>query len=235
MSKKKVLTREEYAEKFNEQMSRFNYIPQDGELIIQCKESYPPYWFISNKGYLFTAYYNDIRIMTTHYDETGKANSEGKRAGRDWRYGTRIEGNKNLTRYNMARMMLDHFGKCEFETDEKIVAHHIDKRNNFQSNEAQKCNRADNLQLLPESVHKELTRYASKTTDEFDKEVEKKVIKSGCPVYAFTEEQLEMILINAIRSSLANGVEPIMYTTTITDNVSEIKAEAHPIKSIELL
>ena len=65
MGKHTTLTREEYAEKFNEQMNRYNYIPQDGEVIIQCKESCPPYWFISNKGYLFTAYYNDIRIIST--------------------------------------------------------------------------------------------------------------------------------------------------------------------------
>lgn len=37
MAKNKELTREDYQEKFKEQMSRFNYIPQAGEVIIQCK------------------------------------------------------------------------------------------------------------------------------------------------------------------------------------------------------
>jgi hypothetical protein len=231
MTKKKNLTRTEYAEKFKEQMSRFNYIPQEGEVIIQCKESYPPYWFISNKGYLFTAYYNDIKIMTPNYDETGKANSEGKRAGRDWRYGTRIGGNKNLTRYNMARMMLDHFGKCEFETDEKIVAHHIDKRNNFQSNEAQRCNRADNLQLLPESVHKELTKYASKITDELDKEVEKKVKKSGCPQY-YTNDLMSLIE-PPLKESQELGIGAVFVMDESDPN--NIKAKAYPITAIQFI
>lgn len=46
---KKTTRREEYREKFNEQMNKFNYILQDGEKIVQCKAPYPDYWFISNK------------------------------------------------------------------------------------------------------------------------------------------------------------------------------------------
>lgn len=169
--------------------------------------------------------------MTPNYDETGKANSEGKRAGKDWRYGTRIGGAKNLTRYNMARMMLDHFGKCEFETDEKIVAHHIDKRNNFQSNEAQRCNRADNLQLLPESVHKELTKYASKTTDELDKEVEKKVKKSGCPQY-YTNDLMSLIE-PPLKESQELGIGAVFVMDE--SNPNNIKAKAYPITAIQFI
>ena len=55
MGKHTTLTREDYANKFNEQMSRFNYIPQDGEHIKQCEAPYPDYWFASDKGYVFTA------------------------------------------------------------------------------------------------------------------------------------------------------------------------------------
>lgn len=231
MSKKKVLTREEYAEKFNEQMNRFNYIPQEGEVIVQAKAPYPDYWFVSNKGYVFTARYKDVKILKDNPTEQGLKNKAGLRAGKKWRYSN--EG-KDVPAW---KVIADTFCENEFTgyEDEKNHIHHIQKRQTFKPEEGKLCNRADNLQILPESIHRELNHYHSKTTDELDKEVEKKVLKSGCPVYAFTEEQLEMILINAIRSSLANGVEPIMYTTTITDNVSEIKAEAHPIKSIELL
>lgn len=230
---KNKLTREEYKNKFDELFSKMNYIPQAGEEIVQCKEGYPEYWFISNRGYIFSVYRNEIEILKPIFDTTGKANKEGKRAGRSWRYGTREGGKKNLTRYDMGKMMTDHFGKNEFNSNEETEIHHITKRNNFSEYEAQKCNSSDNLQILPKSIHKELTQIASKTSDEHDKDIEKKVIKSGCPVYGFTEEGLEKFLIQAIRSCLANGVEPIIYTTTITDDVSQIKAEAHPVKSIE--
>ena len=64
MGKHKVLTREEYAEKFDKLFSKWNYIPQAGEKIVQCKEGYPSYWFISNKGYVFSVYKNNIEVIS---------------------------------------------------------------------------------------------------------------------------------------------------------------------------
>ena len=228
MRKRKKLTPEHYLEKFNNQMNRFNYIRQPGEEIIQCKESYPPYWFISNKGYLFTAYYKDIKILEPQFDKTGKANKNGERAGQVWRYGTRINRKKNLDRFDMARMMLDHFGKCEFETDELIVAHHIDKRNNYQPNEAQKCNRVDNLQLLPESVHKQLTNFAAKTVEEQDAEGEEKARKAGIKSQEATQEQFLDLLRQ--RYKITDITDAVLYLQTINDDPSQIQARAYPIK-----
>lgn len=232
---KKVLTRESYAAKFKKLMENFNYISQDGEVIIQCKPPYRPYWFVSNKGYIFSVYTNSIRILKLIYSKTGKKNKDGNRNGQSWRVAS-VKGIKhNIDRFDIAKIVTEHFLECEFDTDEKTEIHHIQKRNSFTPEEGHLCNRADNLQILPKSIHKELTHYASKTNEEIDEELWQKIKKSGCPVYQFTEEQLEMILINAIRNSLANGVEPIMYTTTITNDVSEIKAEARPITSIEII
>lgn len=233
MAKKKI-TREEYKEKFDKLFSKINYIPQAGEEIIQCKEGYPEYWFISNKGYLFSAYGKTLEIIKPIFDATGKANKEGKRAGRSWRYGTRYRkpAKAPLDRYDMGKMITDHFGKNEFNSDEEIEIHHIKKRLTFEESEAQKCNRADNLQILPKSIHTELTHYASKTSDEIDKEFAAKAEKAKCPVYQFTQEQLEALAIQAIRSCLAQGVEPIIYTTSLTDDPAQIEAEAHPIKEI---
>lgn len=47
---RKKLTRQQYSDKFDQQMERFNYIPQPGEMIHQCSAPYPDYWFLSNKG-----------------------------------------------------------------------------------------------------------------------------------------------------------------------------------------
>ena len=227
---RKNKTREYYAKKFEQQMERFNYVRQNDEEIIQCREGYPPYWFVSNQGYLLTAYYKEPRVVKPNFDATGKANNDGKRAGRGWRYATRYHG--KFERYDMGRLMLDHFGNCEFDTDEKLVCHHIDKRNNYDPNDANRCNRADNLQLLPDDVHKTLTKYASKTSDQFDVELMDKIAESGCPILQFTGEQLERMVINAIKDCLAQGGHPVVYSTTIIDDVSKIKAEAHPVTSV---
>lgn len=229
MGKHKVLTREEYAEKFNEQMNRYNYIPQAGEHIKQCEAPYPDYWFASDKGYVFTAYYKDVKILNDNPTEQGLKNKSGVRAGKKWRYSN--EG-KDVPTW---KVIADTFCENEFTgyENESEHIHHIQKRQTFEPNEGKLCNRAENLQKLPTPIHRELNHYHSKTMKELDEETQEKIIKSGCPVYGFTEEGLEQFLIQAIRSSLANGVEPIIYTTTITDDVSQIKAEAHPVKSIE--
>ena len=46
MGKQKKLTREEYNEKFIKQFEKLCYIPQENELIKQCKEPYPSFWFL---------------------------------------------------------------------------------------------------------------------------------------------------------------------------------------------
>lgn len=235
-TKRKTLTREEYKEKFDKLFAEMNYITQAGEKIIQCKDGYPEYWFISNKGYLFSAYGKTLKIIKPIFDKTGKANKEGNRAGKTWRYSTKYRkpANAALDRYDMGKMIAEHFGKNEFNSDEETEIHHIKKRLTFGEAEAQKCNRIDNLQMLPKSIHKELTHYASKTSDEIDKEFATKAEKAKCPIYQFTQEQLETFAIQAIRSCLAQGVEPIIYTTTLTDDLAQIEAEAHPIKEIKI-
>lgn len=54
MSRKKIYTREQYYDQFCRLMNRLNYIPEEGEVIVQANKNYPQYWFISNKGRVFT-------------------------------------------------------------------------------------------------------------------------------------------------------------------------------------
>lgn len=230
--KKQPLTREEYRVKFEKLMSKFNYVPQEDEVIVQCNEQYPPYWFLSNKGYLFSAYYNDLKMIEPIFDRTGKANAAGERPGKQWRYSRRKESGSNLQRYNMSQMIAEHFLQSEFDSDEDLETHHIKKRTTFQPEEAAKCNRADNLQLLPKSIHKKLTHYASKTSEQLDQEIADKVKAAGAPEYQLTQEQLQQILFNALESCLNQGIQPITYSTTVTNDVAQIEAEAHPIKNL---
>ncbi len=232
-AKRKTLTREEYKEKFKKQMNKFVYIPQAGEVIKQCKFPYPDYWFASNKGYIFTAYYKNVKILSNNPTEQGLKNKSGERAGKKWRYHNPIT-DKDVS---MWKVIADTFCKNEFTgyENEKTHIHHIKKRHTFTTEEGNLCNQSENLQILPESIHKELNHYHSKTSDEIDKEFATKAEKAKCPVYQFTQEQLEALVIQGIRSCLAQGIEPIIYTTSLTDDPAQIEAEAHPIKSITVL
>lgn len=59
----KKLAREEYKERFNELFSKFYYIPQKDEEIVQCSYPNPDYWFTSNKGYLFSVEQNELLML----------------------------------------------------------------------------------------------------------------------------------------------------------------------------
>jgi hypothetical protein len=167
-------TRKDYKEKFNRLFSQYNYIPQDREQIIQCQKPYPPYMFISNSGYLWSVYRDELYLLKPHAKGTGKKNRKGNRAGFTWYYWIR---NRHV---DMAKIMADHFLENEFDAKEYHI-HHKKKRNTFSVNEPQKCNRADNLQILPKDVHIGLTKLASKTFEEHDKELRADVSKRNVP------------------------------------------------------
>lgn len=227
-NRKKKLTREEYREKFNEQMQVFNYIMQEGEQIVQCIAPYPEYWFISNKGYLFSAYTSKIKVIKPNHRYTGTMNKDGVRTGQDWYYEHTVEGeyNKHIP---MHKIMSEHFGKNEFGSEETEI-HHIKKNLLYKPNDGNVCNRAENLQLLPKKIHKELTRYASKTNAEMDEALQKKIREAECPSYMLTQEMFEALIKWNIQKCISNGLVPVMYTTSITDNAAEIEAKAQPLK-----
>jgi len=172
MSKKKQLTREEYAKKFKDQLQRANYQLKEGEKIIQCRDPYPDYWFISNQGYIFTAFYNDLHILNDNPTEQGLKDKDGKRRGKKWRYVSDKCG--DVTAW---KIMAEYFLTCEFDLEdgEKVDIHHIKPRSDFEPDQGSECNRPDNLQILPERIHAELSKY---TSPNYEKNSEKKTIKA---------------------------------------------------------
>ena len=80
----KKISRKEYKEKLDRQMNEFNYILQEGEQIVQCKEPYPAYWFVSNKGYLFSAYGSKIKVIKPNHRHTGIKNKDGRKLLHEW-------------------------------------------------------------------------------------------------------------------------------------------------------
>lgn len=235
MGKRKKLSREEYAAKFAEQMEQYNYVWQDGEEVVQCKPPYPDYWFASNKGYVLTAHRKEIKVLKPNHRYTGAKNKDGNRNGQDWYYEYHVSGEKHNRHVTMHKLISDTFLTSEFADDgEKLEVHHKIKKNTFKPDEAQSCNSVDNLQLLPKSVHQRLTHYASKTSTELDQELLKKAEEAGCPILQMPQEQLQNVLLQALISTAQNGAPATFYSTTLTDNVAEIEAEAHPVKSIKI-
>ena len=227
MRKYKKYTREECSKKFDDlMMNTFNYVMQEGEQIVQCKEPYPAYWFVSNKGYLFSAYGSKIKVIKPNHRHTGIKNKDGSRTGQDWYYEYKVKGQKHNKHVSMYRVMSDCFLENEFGSDDNEI-HHIRKKNQYKPSEGKECNRADNLQLLPREIHKNLTYYASKPDAEHNKELEEKIKNADCPSFQLSQEQFQNLLMAALYDCNVSGGKAIMYTTTITDNVEDIEAEAH--------
>ncbi len=188
MKNYKKYIREEYSRKFDDlMMNTFNYVMQEGEQIVQCKAPYPAYWFMSNKGYLFSAYGNKIKVVKPNHRYTGTKNKDGSRTGQDWYYEYKVQGQKHNKHVTMYRVMSDCFLENEFESDDNEI-HHIRKKNQYKPSEGKECKRAENLQLLPREIHKNLTYYASKPDAEHNKEMEEK-IKYDYQVKEFSKSQ----------------------------------------------
>lgn len=231
------MSRDEYAEKFKKQFGKVAYVLQEGEEIVQCSAPYPEYWFASNKGYVFTASRSEFKVLKQHYRRTGKKNKDGERPGQDWYYEYKVKGEKNNRHVPVHKIISDTFLTNAFDSKDDEI-HHKRKRSVFKPNEGKLCNRADNLQVLPRSVHKELTKYANKTMNELNEETEKKIEESGCPVFNLTEDQQEQFriwAINFMRNYIVQGGEPILLKTSISDNVADIEAEAYPVGKVEII
>lgn len=222
--KRKPKTREYYQYKFAKLFSNCNYIPQENEIIVQCNEQYPPYWFISNKGYLFSAYRNTLEILRPVFSKDKK---------NDWKYqyNEQKNGQKHLKQPRMHVLIAEHFLENEFAgyeevEGENIEVHHKTPRNNFGKYEGQFANRADSLQLLPESIHDDVTKLANLDVDGFEKKIEKEM-KKGVPCVQLTEE-VEAMIFEQIKKHVDAG----KLATFISLN-SKGTAQAEPVKRME--
>lgn len=200
-------SREEYKSKFDKQFAEYCWIPQSEkgvqEQIVQCKPPYPPYWFVSNMGYLFTSYFKKLRIVKPLHRKTGEKNKEGKRTGQDWYYWNSY-GDQKQKKVTMHKLIAEHFCENPY-TDEEVELHHIQKKSSFTPDQADLCNRATNLQYLPKDVHKRATAYARMSEEEIDKKMWDKVIRSGAPINVLPNDVLEDFILAGIKNTLRNG------------------------------
>lgn len=232
MSTRKTLTREQYQKKFAEQMERFCYIRQEGEQIVQCKAPYPPFWFVSNIGYLFSAHKNRVKILKPNYRKTGKKNKNGERAGQDWYYEYREPGRKYNAHVNMHKIIADHFVEPVID-GENMEVHHIKKRNQFEPEQAKDCNCAENLQKLPGKVHELATYYGSKSDQQIDADTMEKA--KNVPHYELTEEQMIRFVMQAMQQAIDAGEAALVIETNGADDPNSREVKVRKITSAPTL
>lgn len=116
----------------------------------------------------------------------------------------------------MHRLVAKYFLKNEFDgyaevEGEPLEVHHILPESTFAEDEPFKANRSDNLQILPKSVHRDVSHI-----DRFEKKISE---QDTIPVYLITPQ-----LIQAIQKHIEDG--KLAYIVQKDDN----KATARPLK-----
>ena len=163
-------TKSFYKKKFDDlRQHTYNFIPQEDEIFKQCDGiTEPSYWFISNYGRLFSVYYKNepLKQIRVNYTKSGT-----ERKQHDWSYVTQYKG--KLREPRLHRLVAKYFCKNEFEgfaevEGEPLEVHHILPESTFAEDEPFKANRRDNLQILPKSVHRDVSHI-----DRFEKKMEK--------------------------------------------------------------
>lgn len=229
----KTLTREQYADKLKKQMERYCYIPQAGEEIRQCESPYPPFWFISNKCILFSAYYNDIKIVKLNHRPTGAKNNDGERSGQDWYYEYRVKGEKNNRHVTAHKLMADHFLECEFEhdLDDLLEVHHVKKKMSFNKNDGNICNSSDNLQILPKSIHTKATAASKKS---FDPDLEAKITSSDVPTFSVPLDEFLLAVVQQYIQSVSGKGNIIYVNHANAADPKDIEVTVKPLTADDI-
>lgn len=216
----KKLTKQEYQEKFIRLLEETNYQLQEGEEIRQCKDPYPAYWFVSNKGYLLSVAGKNIKIVKANYRKTGKSNKDGAKKGQDWYYEYKIPREKWNTKVTAHTLFAEHF--LGYKRNKDLDVHHIKKSKSFSLDESEKCNCVDNLQVLPKQIHKRATYYGGHTQDQISQEQDKNAIN-----ITLSEEQSRR-LFDAFVKSVKDGKA----TAYISNNPDDLRDKMVDVRRV---
>lgn len=165
-----------YFEKFWMLFNEFGMELEEGEQIIQCEYPYPNFWFISNMGYVYSVYHSlqyyrtnpsEFRYVPYYTGAGGAKKSDGTYNNYYW-FLVYIDKNGKRQQPTHHELVAKHFLKEEYKRykkmgykEDNIEIHHIIPIKSFNANESQNANRVDNLQVLPKSIHKEITKLSN--------------------------------------------------------------------------
>lgn len=223
-----------YKEKFERLFSNFAYIPQPDEKIVQCRETFPAYWFISNYGYLFSVFWKELKVLKPYYTRVGYTNKSGDRYQKKWYY-TYIDDSGKRNQITVHRLVAIHFLKNNFNMDNFVDdtedVHHIIPRGSFDQNEWKKCNRVSNLQILPVEIHKAVTKQSKKITSEWfnEKVLEVKNDPNRRTIIINNTDFMSMMQRDLEQAQRNDGECPVYYHTETNEH------GAIPLKNVDFL
>lgn len=159
------MTREEYKDKFDQFMREYAYIKQNGEEIIQIEEV--PYYFFSNKGYMFSVYGKTLRFLKPCKSGKKGKKKDGadKRQAWEWKdsHGQHLRMTTMAAKYFPNRFDTEEF---HYMPEMTYQNHHMYCNGWDMSISPQQLNRAEDLQQVPEHIHEFMTQEQKKTWDE---------------------------------------------------------------------
>lgn len=217
--KTKKLTREQYQEKFINLLEETNYQLQDGEEIRQCKDPYPAYWFVSNKGYLLSVAGKTIKHVKARYRTTGKTSG-------NWFY-TYVNKSGKRKNVTVHTLFAEHF--LGYERNKDLEVHHIKKSKSFSSDELEKCNCVANLQVLPKDIHQKATKIGSHTQDQLSKKRNKNAID-----IIVSEDEFMRLFAGAFVENVKQG-NTTMFISNNSDNLMDKTVDVKRVAKIEPL
>lgn len=219
--KTEKLTKEEYQEKFTRLLEETNYQLQDGEEIRQCKDPYPAYWFVSNKGYLLSVYGKTIKHVKARYRTTGKTSG-------NWFY-TYVNKSGKRKNVTVHTLFAEHF--LGYERNKGLEVHHIKKSKSFSRDEfeLEKCNSIDNLQVLPKDIHQKATKIGSHTQEKLEEERNKNAID-----IIVSEDAFMRLFAGAFVDGAKQG-NTTMYISNNPDNLIDKTVDVKRVLKIEPL
>lgn len=224
---KKKFTKEDYAAKMERLLKETNYQLQDREELIQCKDPYPAYWFVSNKGYLLSVAGKTIKHVKANYRTTGKSNKDGAKNGQNWYYEYRTPGKKWNTKVTAHTLFAEYF--LGYERNKDLEVHHIKKSKSFSRDESEKCNCIDNLQVLPKQIHQKATKIGSHTQDQIEKERNKNAID-----IIVSEDAFMRLFAGAFVENVKQG-NTTMFISNNPDNLMDKTVDIKRVAKIEPL
>lgn len=223
----KKLTRKDYQEKFTRLLKETNYQLQDGEEIIQCKDPYPAYWFVSNKGYLLSVSGKTIKHVKANYRTTGKSSKDGAKNGQNWYYEYKTPEKKWNTKVTAHTLIAEHF--WGYERNKDLEVHHIKKSKSFSRDESEKCNCIDNLQVLPKQIHQKATKIGSHTQEKLEEERNKNAID-----IIVSEDAFMRLFAGAFVENVKQG-NTTMFISNNPDNLMDKTVDIKRVAKIEPL
>lgn len=203
--------REYYKKKFES----LNWIPLPDEIIVQSHLQYPPFWFVSSRGYVLSLSHKNPRILKPGYYRCGTLHENGERYNSDWNlrfkafspvYSEAQVASGKLITVRLSSIVAEHFPRQyipeEYKKDEPIENHHCTPKSFYAPDQGREANRASNMRQIPATIHKKLTKLQNKTFEQEQQAINEAIAdKTQIETEPGTLESLLKVL-------LILGVEP---------------------------